>query len=90
MVTKILPISPKYVASTANSPIELGTGSVELRAGSATILCMGKARLELTDKERVIVEVETTVNGYKIKDHSNLQMKFGPRGQFIPVITVKS
>jgi hypothetical protein len=86
----VRPINPKYVAAIANTPIDLWTAPVELRSGSVTAAGSGKARLELTDKERVIVEVETTFDGYKIGDKSDLQMKFGLRGRFIPVVTVKS
>jgi hypothetical protein len=86
----IRPIIPKYVAAAANTAIDLAAAPVELRTGAVTVASSGKARLELTAKERVIVEVDTTLDGYRIGDASNLQMKFGPRGRFIPVIRVQS
>ncbi|MBX3584281.1 MAG: hypothetical protein KF810_20555 [Rhizobiaceae bacterium] len=83
-------IIPKYVAATANTAIDLGTAPVELRTSRATVTSFGKARLELTDKERVVVEVDTTFDGYTIADDPDLKMKFGARGQVIPVIATKS
>lgn len=85
----IKPICPKYTSPTANTPIELGAETVELRAGAVTVKGFGKACLELDDKERVIIEVETSFDSCEIADHENLQMRFGPKGQFVPVISVR-
>ncbi len=83
-------ISPKYFATAANTAIDLGAAPVELKAGAVATTNSGRARLDLTDKERVIVEVETTFDGYEIRRNSDLRMRFGPRGRFIPAILIKS
>lgn len=87
----VQPIIPKYAAPTANTTIDLGTGPVELRSGTGAVTSsQAKARLELTRRERVVVEVETAIDGYRIGQDSNLQMKFGLSGRFVPVIRVES
>jgi hypothetical protein len=86
----VQPIVPKYVAAAANASIDLGSAPVELRGGAVTVTGLGKAHLELADKELVVVEVDTTFDGYGIRADSGLHMKFGPRGRFIPVIKIRS
>jgi hypothetical protein len=86
----VQPISPKYFAATANTSIDLGAAPVELKAGAVVAAGSGKASLDLTDKERVIVEVETTFDGCAIGHESDLQMRFGLWGRFIPAISIKS
>ncbi len=86
----VQPINPKYFAANANAAIDLGSAPVELRSGAVTITSPGKARLELKDQERVVVEVDTTFEGYRIGDDVGLRMKFGPRGRLIPVMPIQS
>jgi hypothetical protein len=86
----VQPIAPKYVAATANTAIDLGSAPVELRSGDTTVKGAGQARLELADRERVIVEVDTNLEGYRLGDRQNVQMKFGQRGQFLPMIVIQS
>jgi len=86
----VQPIVPKYFAETANTSIGLAAAPVELRYGAVAATGAGKACLELSNRTRVVVEVETTLDGYRLGDETDLQMKFGLRGRFIPVIAVKS
>lgn len=60
----VLPILPKYFAENANTAIELGCAPVDLRTGAVTVTGPGRARLDLVDKERVIVEVDTCFDNY--------------------------
>lgn len=83
-------IAPKYAAATANTAIELGSAPVELRAGGVTVTSSGNARLELADKERVLVEVITSLDGYRLSQDPRLQLRFGPRGRFFPVLVTQS
>lgn len=84
------PIVPKYVSAAANTAVDLGSAPVDLRAGAVTIACAGKVRLELSGRERVVIEVDTDFDGYRLGDSPELQMKFGSSGQFVPVIVVRS
>ncbi|MBW8639398.1 hypothetical protein K1W69_19545 [Hoeflea sp. WL0058] len=79
-------ITPKYATEAANTTIDLGSAAVELRVASKIVFGSGRARLEMTDKERVVVEVETSVEGLIMSNNPKLQLKFGLHGQFIPVI----
>lgn len=83
-------IAPKYSALTANAAIDLGTAPVELRSGAIKVAGQGRARLELRGKELVIVEVDSDFDGYQIGHKSDLHMKFGPLGRFVPVMLVES
>lgn len=86
----VQPIQPKYFSETPNTAIDLESGHVVLSSNGKEITGIGNARLDLTDKERVIVEFETAAEGYKIGKDSNLRMKFSFCGQFVPAIAIKS
>lgn len=84
------PIPPKYCATIANAVIELGIAPVEIRSDGETVIGSGTSRLELANEERVVVEVETTFDGYRIAHHADLNLKFGPFGQLVRAVVVGS
>ena len=83
----------KYSQKIPGEPIELGHGPVELTSQAVVALGAGVARLELRDRERVVIDVQlgnTPAAHQLTRSMEPLTMKFGTNGQSITVVPLQS